>query len=440
MKKLLALSIVLSLVAGAVVAQVPDGLTIAGWGRADFVPIQGTFTDSDPAKNLAWTGVGSGWGPAHVRVDLKYSSEKVGAWFRLNGDGTTSGGDYIGIWVKPFGTDILKIDVGKFLDETLRGPSTDVNTHGFIGGPGKNGDAVFQRFAPNGGALFFSKPIPALSVFLQVNPGWDTLSLADLSKSKVVDATDTWKKVQAGLAYDIEGIGLARAQYVGGTNKVTAGKAAKFEFDPATYDGTELTPTGTADLAGWKYVKATDAAANFSRIEAAFKFTMIDGLTADLGAKIPLPVTDDKDVYMDNVQINLAGSFAAGDFGITYGLYSGFGGNTNYDAQDDVTLSPTFNLILVPSYFLAAIDARVGADLGMKLVGDSSVGSTSKKDGSVILGFGAWVQRNLGKGSIKVGAAYQLPKNKFSNDDSTTGGTKNETGYFSLPIILEFSY
>jgi hypothetical protein len=441
MKKLLALSFVLLALAGAAFAQIPDGFKISAWGRADFVPIQGTFFDADPAQNLAWTGVGSGWGPGRVGINLDYSSERVGARLHLIGDGTTNGGDNIDIWVKPFGTDILKIDVGKFRDGVLRGPGTDGNFQGFVGGPGFDGDAVFNRFEPDGGALFFSKPIPALSVYLQVNPGWETLSaLSNAASSKMVDATATWKKLQAGIGYDLEGIGLARVQYVGNTNDIGAASGGKFVFNPATYDGTITNPTGTADVAGWTYVPNVISTINASRIEAAFKFTMISGLTADLGAKIPLPITENEITYMDNIQINLAGSFATGDFGITYGLYSGFGGNVKPDSGDAYNLSPTFNLILVPSYYLAVIDAKVGADLGMKLVGDSSMGSTNNKDGSVILGFGAWVERSLGKGSIKTGVAYQLPKNKFSNDDSKAGGTKGETGYFSLPIILEVSY
>jgi hypothetical protein len=437
MKKLLALSIVLSLVAGIAVAQVPDGFAISAWGRADFVPIQGTF-QSKPDENFAWTGVGSGWGPGRVGINLNYSSERVGARLHLIGDGTTSGGDNVDIWVKPFGTDILKIDVGKFRDGVLRGPGTDGNFQGFVGAPGADGDAVFNRFEPDGGALFFSKPIPALSVFLQVNPGWETLSnLSNKLTSKMVDATDTWKKLQGGIGYDIEGIGLARVQYVGGTGikKVTSDV---YTFDPSTYDGSITKPptSGEKDVDGWIYAGGvTTTSREFSRIEAAFKFTMIDGLTADLGAKIPLPLTDNKVTYSDNVQINLAGSFATGDFGITYGLYSGFGGSEKPDSGKVAKENgATFNMLLVPSYYLAAIDAKVGADIGLKIKGNSKLQEKEQKDGSTIFGFGAWVERNLGKGSIKVGAAYLLPENM--ND----GGTDGKIGYFSLPIILEVSY
>jgi hypothetical protein len=436
MKKLFALSIVLLLVAGAAFAQIPDGFKVGAWGRAVFLPIQGTFTDSDPAVNKAWSGVGSGWGPARVGIDLNYVSEIAGARLHLIGDGTTSGGDNIDIWVKPFKSDILKIDVGKFRDGTLRGPGTDGDSQLYVGGPGADGDAVFNRFEPDGGALFFSKPIPALSLFLQLNPGWATFT--GLTADSRVDAADVWKKLQAGLGYEIEGVGLARAQYVGGTGKVTPGSAAKFEWDPDTYDGTVPTipPTGTASVPGWKYVKAGEPSVSYSRIEAAFKLTMVQGLTADLGLKLPLPVTDDDTdtTYSDNVQVNLAGSFAAGDFGVTYGLYSGFGGSVKPDSGDASNLPLTLNIVLTPSYYLAALDAKVGGDLGFKLKGNSTTAGTDNKDGSTIIGFGAWVERGIGKGTIKVGAAYQLPENK--ND----GGTENQTGVFSLPIILHIGY
>jgi hypothetical protein len=95
-------------------------------------------------------------------------------------------------------------------------------------------------------------------------------------------------------------------------------------------------------------------------------------------------------------------------------------------------------MILVPSYYVAAIDAKLGADLGLKIVGNSEKRGVEQKDGSSQFGFGAWVERSLGSGSIKIGAAYALPKNKTK--DGADGGTKGETGYFSLPIILHVSY
>jgi hypothetical protein len=298
--------------------------------------------------------------------------------------------------------------VGKFRDNTFRGPGTDGDFQGFVGGPGASGDPVFQRFAPDGGALFLSKPTTALSLFLMVNPGWDTWR----GNGTGEDAAETWKKLQAGFAYDIEGIGLARAQFIGNEN------------------------TGSTDQVTGKHeIKA-------SRIEAAFKFTMVEGLTADLGAKFYLPVDEEipglnyTATYTDNIQINLAGSYASGDFGLTYGLYSGFGGTVKSDAPgaEPSKLGATFNMILVPSYYVAAIDAKLGADLGLKIVGNSKVFETDQKDGWSQFGFGAWVERGLGSGSIKIGAAYALPKNK------NTDGTKGETGYFSLPIILHVSY
>jgi hypothetical protein len=442
MKKLGALSIVLLLVAGGVFAQIPDGFTVGGWGRAVFVPIQGSFTEQEVGgetvtTNKAWSGVGSGWNSAYTGVHLRYIGEKVGGNLGLGVDGTNINfNDDVGIWAKPFGNDLLKIHVGKFRDGVLRGPGTDGNWQGYIGGPGKNGDAVFQRFQPDGGALFFSKPIPALSVYFQVDPGVTTLSSAT---EAATDAEDTWKRIQAGIGYSLDGIGLARVQYVGGTNKITPGGAAKWEFDPATYDGSILVPTGTEDVEGWKYIKATDPSATPSRVEAAFKFTMIEGLTADLGAKIPFPVKDDslELTYQDNIQINLAGSFTAGDFGITYGIYSGFGGNWKPDSGDASNLSPTFNLLLVPSYYLAAIDAKVGADLGLMVVGDSTKGSDSNKDGNATFGGGLWVERNLGKGSIKTGVVY-LAAPVYT--DADTGKGKDKTGYFTLPVILEVSF
>jgi hypothetical protein len=403
-------------VTGAAFAQVPDGFSIGGWGRADFVPVQGVFeSDHDP---VFLSGVGSGWGPAYMGLSLSYTGVdgRIGGQLDLgqgfvadtNGGITAihTNGDNINVWAKPFGTDILYLKFGKMRDGRFRGPGTDGEFQGFIGGPGKNGDPVFQRFAPDFGALFISQPIAGLSIFAQV----DTAALVGISpmlkQRKLGDGTsgsdstvgkeakDVYKKIQTGIAYDIAGIGLARAQWVG--NSMTLGNAA--------------------------------------RIEAAFKLKAIDGLNLDVGVKLPIPVDENDTIFQDNFQLAAAGDFKAGDFGITYGLYGAFGGSYAYDGIDDRDkLNATFDLIVIPSFYIGAIDATVGADVGFKVKGESTKLGTKQKDQSTTFGFGGWISRDLGKGLIKTGLAYQLPE--YAND-----GIATSTGYLSWPIILQISF
>jgi hypothetical protein len=431
---------VLLIVAGAAFAQIPDGFSVNAWGRADFVPFQGQFPDGGDAKY--YTGTGSGWGAGYMGLNFQFNAldGKIGGQFELgtNGDIEPTVGDNLHVWVKPFGSDILYLKVGKFRDGRFRGPGTDNEFQGFIGGPGKDGDSVFNRFEPDGGALFVSQPIAGLSIYAQLNPG-ATINGIGPALDPGAEANDVYKKIQTGFAYDISGIGLIRAQYVGNTGDITPATAAKFVLDPDTYTGGPPPVGGTSSVPGWTYVEAESQTINAARIEAAFKVTAVPGLNLDLGLKLPLPVSDTiagTDVTaQDNFQLSVAGDYSAGDFGIAYGLYGAFGGSIAYDipGADRDDLAPTFDIILTPSLYVAAVDAKVGLDLGFKVAGESTIAGIDQKDDSTTFGFGAWISRALGKGFVKTGLAYQLPA-------YASNGTKGQVGYLSVPVILQIVF
>jgi hypothetical protein len=318
------------------------------------------------------------------------------------------------IWVKPFGTDILYLAVGKIVDGRFRGPGVvDDDFQMWIGGMGSNGDPVFQRFEDAGSALFISQPIPGLSLFAQIKPGFNTVnSTPGLDNPN--EAADAYKKIQAGFAYDIPGIGLARAQWYGNT-----------------MDGISPVNVTTLD---------PEWSANNARIEAAFKLTAVKNLTLDLGLKLPIPVKEEffgVDVtYQGNFQINAIGEYKAGDFGVAFGLYSSFAGSVAiddpmFDERD--SLQPSFRIIAVPSFYVAAIDATVGAEVGFKAEGESEVFGVGQQNEGTTFGIGAWIKRGLGKGHIKTGLAFQFPK--YGNK-----GTIGETSYLTWPIILEIYF
>jgi hypothetical protein len=400
------------------------------------VVFQGIFEDDkDPVYK---SGVGSGWGPAYMDIRFTFAAldgRIGGAFYVSNGVGV---GDELNAWAKPFGSDILYIKIGKTRDDKFRGPGTDNNFQGFIGGPGHDGDAIFNRFEPDHGALFISQPVTGLSLFAQLDA---TEAMTKIAPEIVgPEAKDVYKKIQAGLAYDIPGIGLARAQWVGNTMDMTVG--GDYVFNGTTWEGADKPGTnGITTVPGWTWTPNNRYTANPARIEAAFKVKAIEGLNLDIGAKIPIPVQDEiggVDVtYQGNFELNVAGDFTAGDFGLAYGLYGGFGGSWAVDIPGESRrkLSPTFDLILVPSFVVAAIDAKVGADIGFKVKGESDDPSTGNGNGdqSTIFGFGAWIQRSLGPGMIKTGLAYQLPA--YGNN-----GIQGQTSYFSWPIILELHF
>jgi hypothetical protein len=407
---------VLLIVAGAAFAQVPDGLKISGSGTARFVPFQGVFPDKGDAKY--YTGVGTSWGVANTGINFVFTAldgrvgAKTGFEFGSTATGTADIKDVVAVgdvytWVKPFGTDILEINVGRLRDGRFRGPGTDGDFQGYIGGPGKDGDAIFNRFEPEGGALFVSQPVAGLSLFAQLDPGWNTFN-SHLPLGGGKEANDVYKKIQIGFAYEITGIGLARAQYVGNTGKVT--------------------------LSGGHYTWAP------ASIEAAFALNAVPGLVLDFGLKLPIPAKSDvggfEATIQKNFEANLAGSYTAGDFSLTYGLYGGFGGSlaTDVPGSTRLDMNPTFNIILVPSFKVAAIDATVGLDAGFKVVGEGDFIVDGVGDESTTFGAGVWISRNLGSGSIKTGIAYQFPPYTGTN------GTVGKTAYLSVPIMLSASF
>jgi hypothetical protein len=412
---------VLLIVTGAAFAQVADGISIGTGGKVTFVPVQGVSSDDETVF-----GAGSviNWGLG-ADVTLTAADGRVGGQVNIargadeKYDPTITGG-LVNIWTKPFGSDILLIKVGKYEFDEFRGKlSTDSDFSGFIGapdptadgivfsGPGKNEDRIFQRLNANGspiGAVFVSKPIPGLSLFADVGSAWDSY------RKGGVEAKDVYKKVQAGLAYDISGIGLARVQWVGNSMKIT--ETTEDDFYPYT---------------------ATPA-----RIEAAFNLTAVEGLKLDVGLKFPIPVKEEfgpVDVtYQDNIKIGAAGKFTAGDFGVALGLYGDFAGKIKSDNGDSVELklAPAFDIIATPSFYLAALDATVGGDVGLKVAGETTYDGTGWEDDSVTFGLGGWITRDLGKGWIKTGLAFSVTS--FGYDDA------DPISSITWPILMGLSF
>ena len=141
MKKLVFLSLLLTLLASAVFAQVADGISIGAWGRGAFAPFigvgeykkQGSSGAADETiKAENYMGTGNTWSnlPSY-QFSITGNSDYVGFGLGLISDasGNPIGGDgpWAHVWVKPFSNDWLKITVGNFNDDTLRGKIGGVN-------------------------------------------------------------------------------------------------------------------------------------------------------------------------------------------------------------------------------------------------------------------------------------------------------------------------
>jgi hypothetical protein len=461
-------------------------VTIGGFGRGAFAPIQYVGESKDSAGNKTdaqtYAGIGASWGFQYLNLGLTVNagSEAIGvhADVQLDKTGIALGNDGYA-YVKPFSFVSLKL--GKFADATLGGKISNTDFHMFVL-PEKNEDALFTRFlsgentlgnvnyattfagardahvkaefddasdpkeinvdaAIRGegevgqkGFLLLLTPLKGLTVGLNlpsmgqaVYSAYTATMGAQWGDPQSV-AKYVWGNAQAAIGYEVEGIGHIRAQYVGVKDGIINGD-------------------GKWELNDYVYYEPN------SRIEAAFAYTGVQGLTLDLGFKYYLP-SDQSTRSYNGVWSDYAKGMALG-LGARYsgGGYGGFGpgsftiegridgafggkykitpygppGSSSQDAENGVNL----NAHLSPSYNLGI--CTVGGDFGFELQGDSKRDGTENKDGYTRFGVGAWVQKDLGIAKyIKAGVGATLPY---------TDNTDKEHGVvISVPIIFQYVF
>lgn len=287
--------------------------TVGGWGRGIFAPL--IFSpDGDPTAASMVS-----WGPGGTRIGFGINGGSDNVGFRADvivDNGAVGVGDAQMIWVKP--VEMLTISVGSLFDDTLRGNAGFVANNWLrydfamagddytFGRVGYGGNANFEvALAPVDGAYVYVAFGAGGGLNLQGWMDWDPATDA----GNVVETM--FKTGQYGGGYDIAGVGVLRAQYIG---------------------------QGDAGL-----------------INAAFKLTMVEGLMVDLGGWIPT----DSDVAgyvakialygsytMDTLVLHLAGDVTlpleGGDLGygaalgVEYGLEGGLTvqGDFRYDSSE----------------------------------------------------------------------------------------------------------
>ncbi|MDR1238683.1 MAG: hypothetical protein LBK27_01085 [Treponema sp.] len=442
MKKFTALSISLVLLSAAAFAQLADGISIGVEGEAALVPLIATQEVSEganqaPSGQYTHFGHSDSGGPNFVQLNLAGENPEgtlgFAADFRVYGGvfdfSTIAVGlpetlpGYWGVdtnahgWIKPFGSDVLKLTLGSFNEDLLRGKIGDSNWYAFTK-PSGNADSIFTRLGGRNGALISSVPVEGL--FIGILAGADGVNLVDYFTAQV-DADTIYQFLQGAVGYTIEGVGLVRAQYVGKATSITT-------------------------------ASPTDPEALFSRAELAFAYTGVEGLIIDLGGKVPFavadwdPVSSNKIVFQAPYGVSLGAEFASGDFKITGRVDGEFG--KSYKETDVVSVSfgPEIGILLVPEYTLSAVDAnlKVGVDVSALIHGDSTskneitdVSTTAK--GGFELGFGLWAQKDVSNGWIKAGLAYQLQSVAHANGSGTLDDEIAQ-GAFSIPIVIGFSF
>jgi hypothetical protein len=430
MKKLIAISVVFALIAGAAFAQTASGISVNAWGRGVFAPLMNVgaekadgkvVKDEETGKDLEssnYAGAGVTWGGSLPRTDFRVNgdAEFIGFTVNLTEDGV-NGGDNVYIWAKPFSNDILKLYVGKFDVDNLRGKvDTDTGFENFVAGD-MSADKIFWRFRaaggdPNGfgansGFMLSSAPTDGLFIGLRVNGNLFRNWSGDGSGNKLLDA---YRFLQFGAGYDIPDVGLLRAQWIGGWfGTVTSDKLEKdFEIGPS------LDKT--------------------ARIEAAFALTAIQNLTLDLGFKFWLPLKfDGSDAKATNgLEVGLGARFRADAFQIVAQIHSTFASYDRADADDKSANGLGLKVNLIPTYDLDAF--TLGASIGLEVGGKSKDinGDAVDNSNSMKVGFGAFAQKGLGSGSVKAGVAYKVAP--------SYGGKAYGSNVLSIPIILEYAF
>lgn len=439
MKKFIAVFVVFALFGTALFAQEATGVKVTGWGRAIFEPLKIVKPDK-PAEGADDFDVGASVGyswyrGAAVGVSLSGSAEKIGfnLDYRASDAGTNwTTADNAYLWVKPIS--FLTIGAGKFAgpaDNGLRGKIGQFSGSGFPALFGKNSEAsggisfgdedtIFRRFKQkddHAGGVVVLTPVEGLVIGAVFNV-------------KVADSfdKDAYKKFQIGAGYTIPNIGLIRAQFLGGPG-------AGSEETTKTYNLVETVPNdnGTSEKVE-KTVKETIVSAvagDANKIQAAFALTAIEGLTLDIGGKIPLSYTDDADKKtQEAIGVSAGASFAAGDFTIGGRVDTNFGGYT--EPKNGKKSADGFDLtaLVEPSYNLGAF--VVAADVGVQFTAkDSEDGNEKDNTGGLKLGLGAWLGLNLGNGNMRVGVAAKIP---------TEYDGKKTPLVVSLPIIMQYSF
>jgi hypothetical protein len=444
MKKLIAISVVFALVAGVAFAQTANGITINAWGRGAFTPMQFTGAPqaagkvikdpNDPTKDASseiYAGSGITWGGPKARIDFRINGNSDYVGFGIHSaaeDGDLANNDNgAHLWVKPFANDYLKLTVGTFIEDALRGKvgNLDGGFSNFVLGDTPEEDPIFNRFgsgatnSTNGGAensfMISSAPVDGLFIGFMVNgrlwnwggPGSGTY------------AAEAYRYMQIGAGYNIEGIGHIRAQFIGGW-------FGTIDEDNKDYQNSLYQYGGYDPADGDKP----------ARIEFAFALTAVEGLMVDLGAKIGLPLEiKDTVKYSPGINISVGATFNMDAIGVgfradVFGLNS-YKRAIGSGVKDDSANGMYMIFRLVPTYALDA--ATLGLDFAFAMQGASKDGDgKSRENGWNQMGFGLFAQKGLGSGGVKAGMSFTLPR---SYKDGAYGSS-----VFQIPIILEYAF
>jgi len=219
MKKLLVVLLALLTIGAALSAEIK----LSAWGRFFMVPYSQVNnsadvggTNPDPTVNA-----GPGWGgKGRVGFQVNGVSDNVGFQLNVNSDPSGSPnisiGDQAKIWVKF--NDMIKVEGGIVQFDGLRG-KIGGNSPVCYNGVGDE-DTIFQRIYTGNGSTYNGSSA-AVGMVAEIFPA-DGITIAASLDVGDTGFNNAYSSMQVAAGYKIEGVGLARAQYIGDTKKIQA--------------------------------------------------------------------------------------------------------------------------------------------------------------------------------------------------------------------------
>ncbi|MCI7398188.1 MAG: porin family protein [Spirochaetia bacterium] len=195
-------------------------ITFGAWLRALAAPVASNGEDTVASMGNSW-----GYGARTARINIHAAAEDGKVGFEMgvynDVDGIADGDDTF-IWGKPI--DMLTVSFGKF-DGPRNGLRGDVCYGSW------NWLRPTSSWIAEDEGLLMSGLYKNKGVKLDVTPIDGLLITAFIPITTTATKVDTvYKKVQAGFAYNIDGIGKIKAQYIGkGTGKVEENGVTKEE-------------------------------------------------------------------------------------------------------------------------------------------------------------------------------------------------------------------
>ena len=381
-KTLIAVAAAAALTATSAFAEI----TFGAWLRTLTAPVASNGEDTVVGTANSW-----GWGARTARIDINGVSEDGKAGFAMNVFNDMSmdisAGDRAVLWVKP--VDMIKISVGKYdsPDNGLRGDFCYGSWNwlrpynwGFDG-EGLTFDGIWRK-----GMMIEADPIEGLHAFVVI-PMED--AKADSYYKK---AEDTYRNVQIGFGYAIDGVGKLKAQFIGDDSYTT----------DAEGDRDETKTTG--------------------QIGVAFDLNAVENLYVTVGARFGIA---DKDYRPDYIKM----AFTAGaSYQVSDAMkFSVDGGYIQY--QDDCTVR---NDEAVDNVFFVGAGVDYTIMDGLSLAADvrymSNVKGINTKDADAVKNF-----KGYGKDYDEGAISFLVGVNKSVSSNGSLGigfqGATNGCGF-----------